>query len=83
MYKLRTTDNYGKEILHPENAPIINIQCNDPIIDLLDNFIDSSDDRNEYTLADLIRTIQFDVEHNSEFLKNDLNRLFEAVGVNE
>lgn len=83
MYKLRTKDNHGNEITHPENAPIINIQCNDPIIDLLDNFIDFSDDRNEYTLADLIRTIQFDVEHDSEFLKSDLNKLFEAVGINE
>ena len=80
MFKLRTRDYYGNEITQPKNAPIINIQMDDPIIELLENYVDPTDDG--YTLADLLNLIKRDVEsEDKSFLKSDLNRLFEAVGI--
>ena len=81
MFTLRTRDYYGNEISQPKNAPIISIQMDDPVIELLENYIDPDD--NSYTLADLLRLIKLDIEVNSEFLKDDLNRLFKAVGMEE
>ena len=77
MFKLRTHDrNYA-----PENAPIINIQCNDPLIDLLDNWIDP--EREDWSVADLLNLVKRDLESEDglRFLKGDLNRLFEALGM--
>lgn len=80
MFKLRTRDYYGNEITSPKNAPIINIQMDDPIIELLENYVDPTDDG--YTIADLLNLIKGDMESKDKsFLESDLNRLFEAVGM--
>lgn len=80
MFKLRTRDYYGNEITSPQNAPIINIQMDDPIIELLENYVDPTDDG--YTLAELLNLIKRDMEsEDKRFLISDLNRLFEAVGI--
>lgn len=81
MYMLRTDRSY-----YPENAPIINIQCNDPLIDLLDNWIEPDNDcTGGWSVADLLQTIKRDLESEvgMRFLKDDLNRLFEAVGMED
>ena len=80
MFRLRTRDSYGNEITQPKNAPIINIQMDDPIIELLENYADPTDDG--YTLADLLNLIKRDMEsEDKRFLVSDLNKLFEAVGI--
>ena len=79
MYKLKTHDNYGNKIYAPENAPIINIQCKDPVIDLLENFVNEDNDR---TVSDLINLIKQDIDYNNtRFLIDDCKALFEAVGI--
>lgn len=81
MYNLRTRDYYGNEITHPKNAPIINIQMDDPVIELLENYVDPTDDG--FTLADLLRLIKQDTKNDGKFLKGDLDRLFKAVGMED
>ncbi len=87
MYKLRTHDSYDKEIYAPENAPIINIQCGDPLIDLLDNWIDpESEVPGGWSVADLLQVVKRDLESEEakeRFLEGDLNRLFEALGMED
>ena len=83
MYKLRTHDRNGNEIYAPNNAPIINIQCGDPLIELLSNWVNPED--NDWTVADLLDLIKEDLEYKEtkRFLEEDLHKLFKAVGLED
>ena len=83
MFKLRIRDRYGNEIVNPENNPIIDIQCNAPVIDMLDNWVDPEDDYDcAMSVADLLNLVKRDLEGPEKlFLEDDLRRLFEAVGM--
>lgn len=87
MFKLRTHDSNGNKIYAPENAPIINIQCGDPLIDLLDNWIDSeSQSEDGWSVADILKLIKRDlnnVETKQRFLEDDLHSLFDALGMED
>lgn len=64
------------------NNAIISIQCKDPIIDLLSNYV-APDDKT-YRLSDLLDLIKRDLEDpEKKFLESDLNRFFEAIGMED
>ena len=85
MYMLRKYTKYGEKLYAPENAPIINIQCGDPLIELLDHWINPDDACFDATsVADLLETVKRDLESEEakeRFLENDLKILFDALGM--
>ncbi len=81
MFKLKTIDSYGKEIYAPENNVIIGVQCNDPIIEIMENYVSDEDD---WSLPDLIKMIKRDLESSEKrFLEDDLKRLFRELGISD
>ncbi|MCR5453169.1 MAG: hypothetical protein K6F00_11135 [Lachnospiraceae bacterium] len=81
MFKLRTVDSIGNEMYAPENNVIIGVQCNDPIIDIMENYVSDEDD---LSLPDLIKVIKSDLESTEKrFLEDDLKRLFRELEISD